>query len=261
MARIAYVRVSSEGQHTDRQDVRFTDYDKVFTEKISGKTTDRPELKKLMEYVREGDSVTVESYSRFARNTRDLLNLIHDLDEKGVAFISLKEQVDTSTPQGRLMMHIFASLAEFELEQRAERQREGIKEAKEKDRKRKEQGLEPLTYRGRKRIEVDPEELKKEVALVREGKQTHEKAMQKLGLKPMTYFRRVKELQEKGPEPGKKLANYSRQSSNNQAASATTRGKEVNIRKAEPSVEYIQPIIRKAEPSVEEIQSIIIQKD
>lgn len=194
MARIAYIRVSTQEQNTARQDVRFTDYDKVFTEKISGKTTDRPELKKLLEYVREGDSVTVESYSRFARNTRDLLNLIHDLDEKGVSFISLKENVDTSKPEGRLMMNIFASLAQFELEQRAERQLEGIAEAKKEDAELRAQGKAPAHYRGRKPVSFDAEQMKIEVAAVRKGDQTHEQAMKKLGLKPNTYYRRVKEM-------------------------------------------------------------------
>lgn len=183
MARIAYIRVSTEEQHTDRQDEMFKGYDKIFREKISGKSADRPELKKLLEYVREGDSVTAESYSRFARNTRDLLNLIHDLDEKGVSFISLKENVDTSRPEGRLMMNIFASLAQFELEQRADRQREGIEKAKEKG-----------VYKGRKPIAFDADRMKIEVAAVRAGQQTHAQAMEHLGLKPNTYYRRVKEL-------------------------------------------------------------------
>jgi len=194
MARIAYIRVSTAEQNTARQDVKFTDYDKVFTEKISGKTTDRPELKKLMDYVREGDSVTVESYSRFARNTRDLLNLVHDLDEKGVSFISLKENVDTSRPEGRLMMNIFASLAQFELEQRADRQLEGIAEAKKEDAELRAAGQQPKHYRGRMPISFDAEQMKIEVAAVRKGDQTHEQAMKKLSLKPNTYYRRVKEM-------------------------------------------------------------------
>ena len=197
MAKIAYIRVSTQEQHTNRQDVKFAEgYDKIFTEKISGKTTDRPELKKLLEYVREGDSVTVESYSRFARNTRDLLNLIHDLDEKGVSFISLKENVDTSRPEGRLMMNIFASLAQFELEQRADRQREGIIEAKKEDAELRANGQEPTHYKGRKRVDFDPERLQKELFLVQEGKQTHDQAAKNLGLQIRTYYRRVKELQQ-----------------------------------------------------------------
>ena len=90
MARIAYIRVSTAEQNTARQDIKFEGYDKVFTEKASGKNTDRTELNKMLDYVREGDSVTVESYSRLARNTKDLLTIVDQLKEKGVAFISLK---------------------------------------------------------------------------------------------------------------------------------------------------------------------------
>lgn len=183
MARIAYIRVSTEEQHTDRQDAMFNGYDKIFREKISGKNADRPELKKLMEYVREGDTVTVESYSRFARNTKDLFDLTEELKEKGVGFISLKEQIDTTTPAGKLMFTIFAGLAQFEREQTLQRQREGIEKAKEKG-----------VYKGRKPIAFDEERMKYEVHLVREGKQTHAEAMQHLNLKPNTYYRRVKEL-------------------------------------------------------------------
>lgn len=194
MARIAYVRVSTSQQHTARQDVRFEGYDKVFTEKISGKTTDRPQLQKLMEYVREGDSVTVESYSRFARNTRDLLNLVHELDEKHVSFISLKEQVDTSTPQGRLIMNIFSSLSQFEIEQKEQRQIEGIEEAKKEDAELKAKGLQAKHYKGRKPIAFDADRMRIEVAAVRAGQQTHAQAMNALNLKPNTYYRRVREL-------------------------------------------------------------------
>ena len=141
-------------------------------------------MKKLLEYVREGDTVTVESYSRFARNTRDLLNLVHELDEKHVAFISLKEQIDTSTPHGRLMMHIFASLAEFEREQTLQRQAEGIAEAKKAGK-----------YKGRKPIDVDTKQFRIEVEAAQRGEQTHQEAMAKLHLKPNTYYRKIKQLQ------------------------------------------------------------------
>ena len=184
MAKIAYIRVSSEGQHTDRQDAMFAEgYDRIFTEKISGKTTDRPQLQAMLDYVREGDTVVCESYSRLARNVKDLLEIIDKLDRKGVCFVSLKENVDTSRPEGRLMMNIFASLAQFEIEQKAVRQAEGIAEAKKKG-----------VYKGRKPIAFDLDKMKVEVSAVRNGVQTHEQAMRHLGLKPNTYYRRVKQL-------------------------------------------------------------------
>lgn len=193
MARIAYVRVSTTEQNTARQDIKFTDYDKVFTDKASGKNTDRPELQKMLDYVREGDTVTVESYSRLARSTKDLLTIVDKLKEKGVAFISLKENVDTSTPQGEFMMQIFASLAEFERKQTLQRQAEGIAEAKRRDAELKAQGKQAETYKGRKPISYDADQMRIEVSAVRTGKQTHQQAMAKLGLKPNTYYRRVKE--------------------------------------------------------------------
>jgi len=130
--KIGYVRVSTAEQNTARQEelLHRLEVDKLFIEKVSGKTMDRPELKKLLEYVREGDTVIVESYSRFARSTKDLLNLIEQLERKKVKFISQKENINTSTPEGRLMMTIFAGLAQFERESILQRQREGIEIAK-----------------------------------------------------------------------------------------------------------------------------------
>lgn len=195
MARIAYVRTSTAEQNTARQDVKFEGYDKVFTDKASGKNTDRPELQKMLEYVREGDTVTVDSYSRLARNTKDLLIIVDKLKEKGVAFISLKENVDTSTPQGEFMMQIFASLAEFERKQTLQRQAEGIAEAKRRDAELKAQGKQAETYKGRKPIDVDNATFTAEVKRWKDGRQTARETMNRLGLKPNTFYRRVKELE------------------------------------------------------------------
>ena len=181
--KVAYIRVSTLEQNTARQDTMFKDYDRIYTEKVSGKNADRPELKKMLEFVREGDSVTVESYSRLARNTKDLLNIVDELNSKGVAFISLHEQIDTSTPSGKFMMTVFAGLAQFEREQTLQRQAEGIAEAKKAGK-----------YTGRKPCSFDPDRMKVEVSAVRAKKQTHEQAMKALGLKPNTYYRRVKEM-------------------------------------------------------------------
>lgn len=100
--------------------------EKVFSEKISGKSTDRPQLQAMLAFVREGDVVVIESISRLARSTRDFLNILDDLEQKGVVLISLKEQLDTSTPTGCFMVNIFASLAQLEREQILARQKEGI---------------------------------------------------------------------------------------------------------------------------------------
>ena len=135
MSNVAYVRVSTVEQNTDRQFADFEkqgiEIDKVFEEKVSGKDRERPKLQAMIEYVREGDTVYIESYSRLARNTRDLLNIVHELEEKGVTVVSLKENFDTSTPQGRLMLTFMQGIAQFERDLIKERQAEGIAIAKE----------------------------------------------------------------------------------------------------------------------------------
>lgn len=130
MANIAYVRVSTKEQNTGRQFQCFSErgikLDKTFEEHISGKDTNRPELQKMLEYVREGDTLYIESISRLARSTADFLSIVKQLNDKGVAVNSLKESFDTSSPQGKFTLTIFAALAELERETIRERQREGI---------------------------------------------------------------------------------------------------------------------------------------
>ena len=130
MANIAYIRVSTKEQNTGRQHEDFNArgivLDKVFEEKVSGKNTDRPQLQAMLAYLREGDTLYVESFSRLARSTRDLLNIVNTLTEKGVSFVSLKENVDTTTSQGKFMLTVFAGLYELERDNILERQREGI---------------------------------------------------------------------------------------------------------------------------------------
>lgn len=134
MANIAYIRVSTEDQNTARQEELSKDLkiDKYYKEKVSGKNIkDRPKHNKMMEYVREGDTVFVESISRFGRSLTDLLYLIEQLNSKQVQFRSLKESnIDTTTPTGKLVYSIFSSLAEFERETIRERRAEGIAIAK-----------------------------------------------------------------------------------------------------------------------------------
>lgn len=130
MANIAYVRVSTKEQNTGRQFQCFNErgikLDKTYEEHISGKNANRPELQKMIEYVREGDTLYVESISRLARSTADFFSIVQQLADKGVAVNSLKESFDTSSPQGKFTLTIFAALAELERETIKERQREGI---------------------------------------------------------------------------------------------------------------------------------------
>ena len=181
--KIGYIRISTTDQNTARQEVLMEELGvgQVFIDRMSGKSTDRPELKRMMNFVREGDVVMVESISRFARNTRDLLELVEKLTAKGVEFVSKKEAIDTTTPTGKFMLTVFGAVAELEREYILQRQREGIAIAKANG-----------VYKGRKPIERP--DLPAVVALRRGGKITATEAMRRLDMKPSTFYRRVKRL-------------------------------------------------------------------
>lgn len=181
--KIGYVRVSTQEQNTLRQEVLMEQLgvDEVYIDRASGKNTDRPELKKLMEYVRRGDTVIVESISRFARNTRDLLELVERLTDKGVEFVSQKEAIDTTTPTGAFMLTIFAAVAELERSYLLQRQREGIALAKAQGK-----------YKGRKPL--DCPELESIASQWLAGEMTAREAMRKLHMSSSTFYRRVKNL-------------------------------------------------------------------
>lgn len=185
MANVLYIRVSTKEQETARQEVLIEQkkIDKVFTDKLSGKNTDRPQFKAMMNYLREGDTLYVESISRLSRSIRDLLKTVDELSEKGVKFVSVKENIDTDTPQGRFVLSIFAALAELEREQMLQRQREGIDAA-----------VAAGKYKGRGKIKVDEFKFRRVCAEWREGKITAKQAQRKLLLKPNTFYRRVKEM-------------------------------------------------------------------
>jgi len=153
----------------------------VFIDKMSGKSMDRPQLQKMLGFVREGDTVIVESISRFARNTRDLLELIELLHSKQVNFVSKKEALDTTMPSGKFMLTIFGAVAELEREYILQRQREGIAIAKANG-----------VYRGRKRIERP--EFAAVIKQWQSGAITAVEAMKRLDMKSSTFYRRVKEV-------------------------------------------------------------------
>ena len=129
---VAYVRVSTVEQNESRQIEALEKYkiDKWFTEKVSGKDTNRPQLQAMMDFVREGDTVYIHEFSRLARSTKDLLEIVEAMNNKGVQLVSNKENLDTSTPTGKLMLTMIGAIAEFERQQILERQREGIAIAK-----------------------------------------------------------------------------------------------------------------------------------
>lgn len=183
--KVGYVRCSTAEQNEARQLVMMEEQkvEKIFTDKKSGKNTEREAFKAMMAFVRTGDTVVVESISRIARNTKDLLSIIAELTEKGVDFVSLKESIDTTTPQGRFMLTVFGALAELERENILERQREGIEIAKGEGK-----------YKGRKPVSIDEAQFTKVCKRWRKGEITATAAMKELNLKPNTFYRRVKEM-------------------------------------------------------------------
>ncbi len=181
--KIGYIRISTTDQNTSRQEVLMKELgvEQVYIDRMSGKNTDRPELKRMMSFVRQGDTVIVESISRFARNTKDLLELVEQLTVKQVEFISKKEAIDTSTPTGKFMLTVFGAVAELEREYILQRQREGIAIAKAN-------GI----YKGRKPVEHPQFEVV--VSMWRQGRITATEAMKRLNMKPSTFYRKVKEV-------------------------------------------------------------------
>lgn len=144
--KVAYVRVSTVEQNEARQIAALEKYgiEKWYTEKVSGKNTNRPELQAMLDYVREGDTVYVHDFSRLARSTEDLLAISRKLAAKGVHLVSNKENIDTSTATGKLMLTMIGAIAEFERQNILERQAEGIAIAKAEGK-----------YKGRKPVEIE----------------------------------------------------------------------------------------------------------
>jgi len=181
--KIGYVRVSTEEQKTERQEsaLGVLGVQKIYVDKASGKNADRSELKKMMDFVREGDTVIVESISRFARSAKDFLELICRLSDKDVKFISQKESIDTETPAGRFMMTVFAAVAELERESIRDRQMEGIALAKSLG---KYKGRKPGCY----------PEFEQMLDKVKHGEITAAGAMRRLGMSKSTWYRKVREF-------------------------------------------------------------------
>lgn len=186
--KIGYVRVSTEEQNTARQEVLMQELgvEKVFIDKLSGKSAARPALQDMLAFVREGDIVIVEAISRFARNTKDLLDLVAELTKKSVQFVSKKEAIDTSTPTGKFMLTVFGAVAELERDYMLQRQAEGIAIKKAKG-----------AYKGRTPIDVNEKQFEQEYKLWKSEQITATAAMNHLGLKPNTFYRRVKEYETK----------------------------------------------------------------
>ena len=188
MGKIGYIRVSTEHQETARQEAIMKQYEveRVFAEKMSGKNANRPELKAMLDYVREGDTLYIESISRLGRSTRDLLNIIDVLQRKKVTLVSSKENIDTNTPQGRFVLSIFAALSELEREQTLQRQREGIAIAKAQGK-----------YKGRQPLPIDWIKFGQLYEQWKVGDITAVWFQKEMGLQANTFYRRLREYEEK----------------------------------------------------------------
>ena len=186
MSKIGYIRVSTEHQETDRQQEIMDSYqvDRIFSEKLSGANTNRPQLKAMLDYVREGDTLYVESISHLGRSTRDLLNIIDTLTNKGITLVSHKENIDTDTPTGKFMLTVFAALSQLEREQLKQRQREGIEIAKAQGK-----------YMGRNPIPIDWTKFGSLYGEWKAKNITGRDFMRRMGLTANTFYRRIREYE------------------------------------------------------------------
>ena len=182
MKRFAYIRVSTQEQNEARQieAMKPHNIERVFSEKVSAKDTKRPKLKLMLDFVREGDTIYIQDFSRLARSTKDLLEIVETLKAKGVTLISLKENLDTGTATGKLMLTVIAAINEFERDNMLERQREGIAIAVREGK-----------YKGRKEI-AKPADFETVVNKYKSREITGRQAMKDLNLNRCTFYKLLK---------------------------------------------------------------------
>lgn len=183
MAKIKYIRVSTTHQNTERQEQNAKEFDKVFIDKASGKNTEREQFKAMMEYIREGDTVYFESFSRISRSLSDLLNILDEFEKKGVAFVSEKEQISTEGATGKLVVAVLGAISAYEREINAERREFGYKKALAENRV------------GRPKMEIS-KEFEEAYAEWKEGKITAVEAMKRSGVGKTTFYKLVKQIEE-----------------------------------------------------------------
>ena len=133
---VGYARVSIEDQnlHSQLDALMGAGAERTFADRMTGTARHRPELDRMVDQLREGDVVVVTKYDRLARSLKDLLDIVDTINARGAGFRSLAEDIDTTTPAGRLVFHVFASIAQFERERISERTREGLEAAKRRGR-------------------------------------------------------------------------------------------------------------------------------
>lgn len=184
--KIKYIRVSTTHQNTERQEanVASEQFDKVYVDKQSGKDTNRPQFQEMMNFIREGDVVYFESFSRLSRSLPDLLNTLEAFEKKGVKWVSEKEQLNTEGAAGKLIVAVLGAIAQYEREVNKERREYGFEKAKSEGRV------------GRPAAEITPafEEAYKEWQA---GKITAVEAMKRAEMSKSVFYRKVKEYQAK----------------------------------------------------------------
>ncbi len=134
---MGYVRVSKREQNPElqRRELRAAGCERIFEEKISSREESRPQLEAALDYCRKGDVLVVWRLDRLGRSIKELIELVNGLKERGVGFRSLRESLDTTTPGGKLVFHVFASMAEFERAVIRERTMAGLEAARARGRK------------------------------------------------------------------------------------------------------------------------------
>lgn len=186
--KVSYIRVSTVEQNEARQVEAMKDkgIEKWFIEKVSGKDTNRPKLQEMLDFVRAGDEVYIHDFSRLARSTKDLLEIVEFLNKKGVILKSNKENLDTSTTTGKLMLTMIGAINEFERQNLLERQREGIEIAKREHR-----------FKGRKEVKIDDATFNKQYELYKSREITKSQMAEKLNISRPTLDKLLKERAEK----------------------------------------------------------------
>lgn len=184
--KIGYVRVSTVEQSDQRQieELGKQGIEKWFIEKISAKDMKRPKLKAMLEFARKGDTIFIKDFSRLARSTRDLLEIIEQLERKEVALISISEKLDTSTTTGKLLITMIGAINEFERANMLERQREGIAIAKREGK-----------FKGRKPMKINQDKFNDLKTELEKGYITKTEMAQRLGISRGTLYNRLKKEQ------------------------------------------------------------------
>ena len=178
---VGYARVSTRDQSPALQldALREAGCQRVFMEKASGAQRDRPELTAALDYIRAGDTLVVWKLDRLARSVRQLVETAEDLQQRGIGLKVLTQQIDTTTPGGRLVFHVFAAMAEFERELTLERTHAGLVAAK------------ALGRRGGRKPAMGPAEVKRAKAMLTDPTITVEEVARQMGVQPSTLYRHI----------------------------------------------------------------------